>query len=271
MQQSLPQPDRDRVSALTALVLLTYTLIRIVVIPSFEAEFTILGLILRFEINTNSVMLTLAAGLAIAGADWMIRSHPEVQEGQIRPEHWVIPGLAALGAGAILSRLPEGPAFWIGLILTATLLITLLMAEFIVVNSEDPRHETASIGLSTLAYLLLIGAMFAMRSAGVRAVFAVPLAFIASAAVSWRLLRLSKNRTAAWRHASLVGLITAQTAWGLHYWRLPPLRGALLLGLTVYLLNGLALMHREGQIVRARIVEFGVLLVISLTAIFALS
>jgi hypothetical protein len=259
------------VSALTALVLLTYTLIRIVVIPSFEAEFTLLGLLLSFEINTNSVMLTLAAGLAIAGADWLIRSHPNVKEGQIRPEHWVIPGLAALGAGAIISRLPEGPTFWIGLILTATLLITLLMAEFVVVSSDDPRHEMASIGLSTLAYLLLIGAFFAMRSAGLRAVFAVPLAFIASAAVSWRLLRLSKQKTGAWRHASLVGLVTAQTAWGLHYWQLTPLRGALLLGLTIYLWNGFALLHREGQIVRTRIIEFVIVLAISLTAIFALT
>jgi hypothetical protein len=271
VDHELPQPDRDRVSTLTALLLLTYTLIRIVTLPSYEAEFTLLGLLIRLELNASFVMLTIAALLAAAGSDWLIRSHPAVKDGGIRPEHWVIPGLAALGTGAILIRIPEGPGLWIGLILTAALLVAVLMSEFIVLDPEDPRHDTAAIGLTALAYLLLVGALFVIRATGLRAAFAIPLPPIACGAVAWRLLRLARIRTFAFRYALLISGITAQIAWGLHYWPLPPLRGALLLGLIVYLGNGLALAHEGGMLERIRIIEFAVVGVIGIAAVLMLT
>jgi hypothetical protein len=271
MDRELPQPDRDRLSSLTALVLLTYTLIRIVVLPSIETEFYIFGLVISLEFNTRFVMLTLAAALAVAGADWLIRSHPNIEQGQVKPEHWVIPGLAALGAGTILTRIPQGPGLWIGLILTALVLMAVLVAEFIAFNKEDPRFDTAAIGLTALAYLLLIGAIFAVLAIGLRAAFAVPLILMASGAVSWRLLRLSRSMNGALRYSALISAITAQIAWGLHYWPIPPLRGALVLGLIIYLGYGLALTHQEGKIEAARLIEFTILAIIALAAILALT
>lgn len=270
MNYELPQPDRDRVSTLTALLLLTYTLIRIVVLPTVEAEFSILGLVIRFEFNSGSIMLVLAAALAVAGSDWLIRSHPSVKEGQAKPEHWIIPGLAALGAGAILIRLPEGPAFWIGLTLTAVMLIAVLMSEFIVLNPDDPRHDNTAIWLTALAYLLLVGALFATRVIGLRAVFAIPLTLLASGAVTWRLLRLAQIRDTI-RYAALISGGTAQIAWGLHYWPLPPLRVALILGLVAYLGNGLAVAHDAGRGDKLRIIEFSIVGVIALTAILTIA
>ncbi|NIS80270.1 MAG: hypothetical protein GTO14_08685 [Anaerolineales bacterium] len=267
----LPQPDRDRVSTLTALVLLTYTLIRIVVLPTLDAEFAILGLIIRFEFNTNFVMLTLAALLATAGADWLIRSHPNFENGKSISEHWIIPGLAALGSGAILTRIPGGPPLWIGLILTAVLLIAVLMAEYVVVDARDPRFDTASVGLSALAYLLLIGAFFAILTADLRAAFSIPLIFIASAAVAWRLHNLNPRDRAAPQYALLMSAITTQLAWGLHYWPLPPLRGALLLGLLVYLASGLTLMHQQGRLERSRVWEFAAVFTVAIVLIFSLT
>lgn len=271
MDLDLPQPDRDRVSTLTALLLLTYTLIRIVTLPSIETEFSLLGLLIRLEFNASLVMLTIAGFLAAAGSDWLIRSHPAVKNGRTRPEHWVIPGLAALGTGVILVRIPLGPAFWLGLILTAALLIAVLVSEFIVLDTEDPRHDTAAIGLTALAYLLLIGALFAIRATGLRAAFAIPLTFCACAAVAWRLLRLARMRTSAVHYGLLISGITAQISWGLHYWPLPPLREALILGLVVYLGNGLAMAHERGMLGRIRIIEFTIVAVIGLTAVLMLA
>jgi hypothetical protein len=271
MAQELPQPDRNRLGVVMALVLLTYALLRVVVLPSLTAEVRLLGLIVRVEFNTRFVMLTLAAALTIAGADWLIRAHPWLEPGESTREHWVIPGLAALGVGAILARIPEGPAWWLGLLLAAALLAAVLATEFIVVKDEDPRYDGASVGLTALAYLLLVGSLFAIRATGLRATFAIPLFFLASTAVSWRLLHLQQPHTPMWRYAALIGLIIAQLAWGLHYWPVSPLREALVLGLGVYLGMGLALAHERQEFDRGTTIELSSVGAIALAAILILS
>ncbi|MEW6567890.1 MAG: hypothetical protein AB1449_06945 [Chloroflexota bacterium] len=267
MERELPQPDRDRLSVLTALVLLTYALLRVVVLPALSVEFSLLGLLIRFNADTSLVLLTLAAALTAAGADWLIRSHPWWKPGQSTIAHLVVPALAAMVIGAILIRIPEGLGWWLGLLLGAALLVALLATEFVVFDPDDPRHEGASVGLTALAYLLLVAALFALLATGPRATFSVPLVFGACALVSWRLLRLQQPHVAVSIYAGLIGIVAAQIAWGLHYWPLPPLRTALLLALGVYLGTGLVLAHLRREIHRATGLEFLVLGGIALAGI----
>jgi hypothetical protein len=267
----LPRLDRQRLSTLAALVLLSYGLIRVVVLPEVQAQVTFLGLVVRIDINAPLVLLSLAAALAVAGADWLIRVHPHMQPGQVAFEHWVVPGLAALGVGAILTRIPDGAPFWIGLGLAAVLLVSVIAAEFIVVDPADPRFDPAAIGLRALSYLLLIGTLFAIRAAGMRAAFAVPLILVASGAVAWRLLRLTDPLAPQWLHGALIGGVTAQIAWGLHYWPISPLREALLLGTLVYLAGGIVEARRGPRLERRQAVELAVVGAVALAAIFLLT
>jgi hypothetical protein len=269
--RQLPQPDRNRLSVLSALVLLSYTLLRIVELPAPRAEFTVLGLLLRFEINTSNVILTLAAALTAAGADWLIGAHPWREKGRSTREHWVMPSLAALGVGAILARLPMGPAWWMGLGLSAALVIAILATEFVVSEADDPRYDAAALGLTALAYLFLVGALFAIRATGQRATFAVPMVFLASAAVAWRLLKLELPKTHVALYAGIVGLLLAQISWGLHYWPITPLRFALLLGLAGYLATGVTRAHLRGELGRASRVELSIVGAVALAAILALT
>lgn len=252
----LPRPNRDRLGTLSALVLLAYGLVRVVVLPTLPVAFSALGLLIRIEFNTQFVMLSLAAALAVSGADWLIRSHPHADQGGFHYQHWVIPGLASLGLGAILTRIPGGLGLGLGLGLAAVLLIAVLVAEFIVVDSSDPRHDIAATGLRTLAVTLLIGAAFAIRAVGLRAAFAIPLVFLASAAVSWRLLRLGTSENTAWAYALGLGWVNGQIAWGLHYWPISPIKVSLTMGLVVYLGTGLSLSHIQGDLPRSRVIEF---------------
>lgn len=271
MDRQLPQPDRERLSVLTALVLLTYALLRIVVLPGLSAQVSFLGLLIRLEIDTRMILLTLVAGLAAAGGDWLIRSHPWWKPGQSTFAHLVIPALAALVVGAILARVPEGPAWWVGLLLGAALLVATLATEFIVFDSDDPRYEGASVGLTALAYLLLVASLFWLRATGLRATFSVPLAFLVCSMVPWRLLRLQQPHTRVLPYALFIGVIAAQIAWGLHYWPMEPLRTALVLGLGVYLGTGLVLAHLRREVDRATGLEFSVLGLTALAAIFILT
>jgi hypothetical protein len=267
MAPELPRPDRDRLSVLTALVLLTYTLLRIVVLPSLQAEVSLLGIAIRVEFNTRFVLLTLAAALTAAGTDWLIRAHPWWQPDRATRVHWVIPGMAALAIGAVLARIPEGPTWWLGLGLAAALLAALLVTEFVVFDPDDPRYDGASVGLTALAYLLLVGSLFALRATGMRATLSIPLVFLACSAVAWRLLQLQQPEKPVLRYALLVGVGAAEIGWGLHYWPISPLRMALLLGLGVYVATGLSLAHLRRQVGRATWMEYSVVGSLALAAI----
>lgn len=254
---------------MAALVTLAYGLIRVVVLPAARAEFAIFGLLIRFDFNTPFFMLVLAAALAVAGADWLIRSHPHASQASPAIEHWVIPGLAALGVGALLARIPNGLPFAVGLVLAAGLLVAVVAAEFFVLDASDPRHDLAAFGLRALASLLLVGALFVILATGLRAVFAVPLVLAASLSVAWRLIRLGEPTKPAWQHGAIIGLIVAEIAWALHYWWIAPLREALVLGLIVYLSTGIVLAQRQDNLDRRRAIEYGVVCILALALIFA--
>lgn len=272
MAPALPQPDRDRLSALSALVILIYALLRIVSFPELSLQTSILGLILSIQLNTPFILLSLAAALTAAGADWIVRGHPQAEPGASTAEHWIVPGLASLGIGAILSQLPEGPALWIGLPTAVILLIGVLIAEFIVFDPTDTRYDVARVGLRTLAYLLLVGALFSIHAANLRAVYLVPLTFIASLAVSWRLQRLEAiSAKRSLLYALMTGTLAAQAAWAFHYWPLSPLKVSLVLGLWVYLTHGWARSLEKQEAGLGTIIELGLVASVGLAAIIFLA
>jgi hypothetical protein len=268
MADSYPRPDRDRISTMTALVLLAYALIRVAELPTVAPEVALAGLVVSFEINTRLIMLTLTAALAATGADWLLRSHPENDPNRSTTEHWILPGLASFGFGAILSRLPEGLGLWLGLPIAALLLTSVLVAEYIVHDSDDPRYDLVALVLRTLAYLLLAGLLFAFNGPGMRAIFSVPLTFSAAVLVSWRLMILEKvSAGTALRFAVLIAAVAAQLTWALHYWPTPPLQVALINGLSVYLSYNFIGLIRTGQMGRGRLIEISIVGIIGLLAI----
>jgi hypothetical protein len=268
MPENLPRPEPERVSALTALVLLTYGLIRMIVLPSVEAEIAVLGLMVKFVFRTQTMMLTLASALAVAGTDWLIQSHPQRKQGQRTMENWVVPALAAIALGVIVIRLPEGPPLWIGLFLGALLLIAIFTAEFIVSYADDPRYDGVATAILALAFLLLTGSLYSISALQLRAIFAVPLLTLASLAITWRLLRLAfpERRVESW--AILIAIMVAQIALGLHYWPIPPLRVSLILALCIYQIYLYVQSHLRQEIRLSSLMEQAGLGIFALVLIF---
>jgi hypothetical protein len=270
MTSTAPVIEPRKLSTLAALVLLAYCLVRVVPLPTTSLNPALFGITVRIDLNATVVMLILAASLAVAGTDWIVRSHPSAAG--LRPsfEHWIIPGLAAFALGGIVIRLPYGIWFWFGLALSAGLLVAVVQAEFIALDRDDPRFDRAAISLRALAWLLLVGAMFAIRVGAPRAILSLPLVFACVTGVTWRLLRLDEPASSAWLDAFLVGMACAQVDWGLHYWRATPLRQSLLLGLLAYLLVSLILGYRQRRLGRARLTEIGGVCAVALLAILLL-
>ena len=271
MPAPVPAIEPRKLSTLAALVLLAYGLVRVVPLPATSINLAMLGVALRIDLNATVMLLVLAASLAVAGTDWIVRSHPRAAE--LRPsfEHWIVPGLAAFALGGIVIRLPYGAGFWIGLALSAVLLVAVIQAEFIALDRDDPRFDRAAISLRALAWLLLAGALFAIRIGAPRAIISLPLVFAGVTGVTWRLLRLDEPASSAWLDAALVGWAGAQVDWGLHYWPATPIRHALLLGLLAYVMVGLIVAYRQKRLGAARLTEVAVVAALALLAILLLS
>ncbi|MGH2621994.1 MAG: DUF5656 family protein [Anaerolineales bacterium] len=264
----LPRPDRDRTGALVALILIAYGLVRLIELPLQAVQFELFGVLIRVDFDARFVMLTLAAALAASGVDWVLVSHSLRRPVGLEPR--VLPGMAALGVGAILAGLPGWPAWPIGLALGGLLIFAVLYAEFVVWDPTDPRTVTASLGLRWLGILLTVGVAFAVRAGGLRAVFSVPLLFAGTGLVCWRLLELDRTRRSIWPYAVTAGWITAQLAWALHYWPLQPIAAALLLGLAGYVSIGLGRAHLLGRAGPRTVYEFGGVALAVLAAVLLL-
>src|SRR3989304_10583191 len=95
MPSVAPSIEPRKLSTLAALVLLAYCLVRVVQLPTTSFNPALFGITVRIDLNATAILLMLAASLAVAGTDWIVRSHPRAEG--LRPsfEHWIIPGLAA--------------------------------------------------------------------------------------------------------------------------------------------------------------------------------
>jgi len=259
MGERLPSLNRVRLSTLAAIVLLAFSLLRLITLPTLRIQIDLLGLLVQLDLDAPAIFLTLTAALVIAGTDWLIAGHPKLGPRALTLEHWVVPGLATLGLGVILSRIPSGIPLLVGLPLTDLLLVLVLAAEFVVVDRSDPRFDWASLLIRVLAYLLLTGVLFAITATDLRAIFAVPFVFAATGAMAWRLLIMEPDSVSARVDAVLIGAIVAQLAWAFHYWPLAPLRESLILALVAYLGEGLTRLLRRGDLTQRRALEYGLL------------
>ena len=126
--------------------------------------------------------------------------------------------------------------------------------------------------MRTLSYLQLSGLLFTMHAVDLRSVYRVPLSLIVIAVISWRLLQLSTSDDGqAVVSALIVGGVSAQLVWALHYWPLPSFRFALIVGLFVYISNGLMETLRAGEMSRARLIELTSVALVGLTGILVFS
>ena len=263
-------PSRDRLSVLTAVVVLAYTLTRFLELPTRQIQTTLFGSPLGLELNGPALMLLLVAALTSTGADTLIRSHPHLaaRTGQRTVVHWILPGATALVLGAALNRAPAGPVWWVGLGLSALGLIVVLTAEYTAVDRDDPGWQAAALGLMGLAYLLVLILFVLLRTGGLRAVIAAPVSGLVAAAVSLRLLALREaplNRAAA--YSAAIGVAIAEVIWAITYWRISPIAAGLLALVPFYVGVGLAQQQLAGRLTRGVWLEYGIIGGLSLGAV----
>jgi hypothetical protein len=216
---------------LAAMVLLAYALARYIDLPGRSFSFEFANIFIDFELNANTVVALVVAAIMAAGADWLIRGHPEAAPTSTL-QHWVLPGLAALVLGVTLNSVEGELLWWLVFVGGAVLLILVLLAEYAAVDPAGRYYPLASGGLTALSYGLYLILAITLRAASTRLVWVLPALALSAILICIRYLYLQlqlndlispDNLRSALLAAATVGIIVVQLTTAFHYWTLNPL------------------------------------------------
>jgi hypothetical protein len=280
-------PNTDRLSVLTASILLGYALLPFIKIPERSLVLRIVGVVFEFKVNFSTIIAIISAGLAAAGVSWLLRDHPLYQRNtqrssetglqdvvpffklfgfSINPvstgrglfssfydlfQHWLLPALTAWVIGVPLNSLRVGLQWWAVFAFGGLLLVLVLVAEYIAVDPYDTRHGFASVGLTAVAYSMFLILTISLVAAKARLYILLPALGGAIFLVTLRNIYLRLGGSWCYGWAGGITLIIGQVATALHYWNITPLQfGLIILGLA-YALASLAGSIEEGRPGRA--------------------
>lgn len=232
-------PDYDRVSIVTAMVLLAYSLAAFIQLPEQALSLQLPGFLFEVKFNFFTIISVLVAALAAAGTDWIISGHPKFTQVR-RWEHWVLPAFTAMVIGVPLNEIAVSGPWWIVFGLGALLFVSILIAEYISVDPLDTRYQFAALALNVVSLGLFFFLAIALRGAGLRLYAVIPPIVIAVVLMSARSLhlRLFENIQLAW--VGGIALIVGQATVCLFYLPVRPIQFGMLLLALVFALTSLA-------------------------------
>ena len=243
---------------ITAVIVLAYALARFAELPARQLSANLFGSSIGLELNGQLMLLIMVAALISTGSETLIRSHPKAESGYSRNAlHWILPGWTALALGLMLELAPTGPVWWLGMALSAFLLVLVLVTEYTVVDPDDPAYRLASLGLTALTFIVALALFAWVRFTGTRAALSATFTAAMAGLLSLRLFMLNGgalSRSAMC--AGIVGLVVGEAMWALNYWRVTPTGAGLLLLVLFYVLHGLLGQHLIGQLTRRTIIEY---------------
>ncbi len=254
-------PDGERLSLLSATILLAYALGRFIQLPSMRLGVQLPGFYLGADVEVQALVSLMVAGLTAAGTAWLLQDHPALQRVGLL-EHILLPSLTAWAISLPLFQTPLSLQWWVVFALGGVLIILVLMAEYLVVDPQDARRGMASAGLTVLSFVLFLILAAALRYSELRLYLLVPAVGLAGGLVSLRALRLRRPNRWSFLEAGLAAFSAVQLAAALHYWPLTPVSFGLALLGPAYALTSLFGNLAEDETLRQAAVEPAVILVI---------
>jgi hypothetical protein len=239
MSENRHLPDAERLSVLIATILLAYALTRVIALPPYRLSTSILGVDLNILIEASALVPFLTAGLMATGMDWLLTKHPAIRAAN-RTEHWILPALTAWVAGIFIYSLSDSSAWWAAYVLAALLLVAVIYAEYVSVETTDPRYGLASALLTGLGFALFLLIAIALRTVGVRLLVLLPVLALSAWLATLRMLRLRLRGRWEFGWTTGTALALVQFAAAIHYLPLTPLRFGLVLLAPAYALAAVA-------------------------------
>lgn len=247
LRESLP--NINRLSIVSATIMMAFALTLIVSYPASAVSINLLGIVLEFSVNFGTLTILLTSLLAAAGMEWLLQSHP-AHNGRERPlanvRHWIVPILTTFVIGVTLENFRGEVFWWVGFILGSLLLLAVFIAEYNVIEVGSVRHPIAAMVLTGLSFALYLLMIIAIYSADLRLYTKLPLIAIGALMVVSRAIYLRLGEWyAIW---SLVcSLVVTEIAVGFHYLPIAPLQIGLVIVGAAYALTGVVSGIKESR------------------------
>ncbi|MEX2144476.1 MAG: hypothetical protein WD740_07770 [Anaerolineales bacterium] len=261
MEIASQTPDRERLSAVMAVILLAFVVSRFVQLPGQTIGLEIAGIYLPLQLDINTPVALLVAGLTATGTDWILQTEANAGS-RSRYRHWLLPAMTAWVLSLPLASMPLNIEWWLALMLCAFFLLAVMLAEFASSTSDNRYYSLATQALTILTLGLFLILAITMRAVALRLYLVLPALGLGVllAASRLQLLRLGQK----WQPLQIVGItfICLQVAAALHYLPLSALGyGLALLGVLYAFNHYLGALNSEepaAQAVRQSLVSLAV-------------
>lgn len=244
MKTHFQLPQSNKLSIVSASILISYALLPFIQVPAREISFTLAGVLIPLRINFYNLMSVIAGAIAASGADWMLRDHPLIGSRSTFP-NLILPAVTAGALGFPLGLLEISAEWWIIMGMGSLLIIMIMVAEYISLDKEDSRYPLALMVLSAVSYGIFLLLSIVLRASNSRLYLMM---LILPSFFTFLCLRMLHFRLGGrWRFewTAVITLIIAQCVIAFYYWPLTPVRYGLGLLGPAYALIGIAVSLEE--------------------------
>jgi len=239
MQIQADFPKTDRLSLVLASIMMGYSMLPFVNLPPEQVSFSLLGVLISFNLDFANLISLITAGIAATGMDWILRERGDMSLRETIP-HLILPALTAGSIGIPLGVITVSLDWWVILGFGSLLVLLTLLGEFISVDQQHPYFPIAIILLTALSFGLILITAITIRAANLRLFLTASILPVVYGFFAMRVLqlRLGEIWPLKW---TLVGvLVVTQVTIALYYWPLSPIRFGLLFLGPAYGLIGIA-------------------------------
>ncbi len=259
--------NRNRLSALVAVLLLGSVLFRFIELPEHVLRLHPLGSPLEIHVTGTWLLIALMVSLVCTGTNLVLHDHPHLEEHPGRPIFisWILPGMMAGLSAYLLARISTGPMWVGGLIIVGVGISLAVSAEYTAVSPDAPGYPLARLALNVLAYLLAFALFAIIYHTRTRSLVTATLTLFSTALLALDLLSVADVQfRRVLLFAGIVSLIIGESTWALNYWQIGAWTGGLFLLLIFYITVNVAHQHLLGRLSVFTLLEFAVVAVIVL-------
>lgn len=262
MPEAVNRPvDRDRLSVVLAVLILSSVLFRFIELPEYVLRLDVLGSPLAIHVTNSLVLVGLTIGLACTGTSLVLQDHPLLTGDSGRRIYVlsVLPGALA-GLSAYLLSLAPTLGLWLGGLTVFGIALGLtISAENATVSSESSSYPAARLVLNMLAYLIAFLLFLLIYRTRTRSLVTATLTLVIAVLLSIDLLSVADVPLArVLPFAGIVGLVIGQSTWALNYWQMSAWTGGAILLLIFYAFVNVAHQHLLERLGPSVLIEFGV-------------